>query len=349
MAAGRPRLSRGNPARRTRRGAGRGIRHLFRLLLPLARRRAGRRTLASRCPTIRPWSAPCRRAISTMRGRTLTLSAEETVPDGMRIHRLQMATGRPRVAATRDASSRDAAARSKTSDEHERACAATCYDKHEAALRARRRGLPRAQLFHAVSRNTGPASRRRRSGRGRARGLSRRSSAGHSNSTSPARSAGSRGEVSPYTLEPLGIDYPRADLDALFAAARDAMVAWATASPRARLGVCMEIVDRLYERIFESAQAVMHTAGQSGPMSYAGSGTNALDRGVEALAYAHDGDDRRAGGGAVGAPLRLERRSACASVIGSCRAASPCASPARRSRPGTRIRPCSRASRPAMP
>jgi len=31
---------------------------------------------------------------------------------------------------------------------------------------------------------------------------------------------------------------------------------------------------------------VMHTAGQSGPMSYAGSGTNALDRGVEALAYA---------------------------------------------------------------
>jgi phenylacetic acid degradation protein paaN len=31
----------------------------------------------------------------------------------------------------------------------------------------------------------------------------------------------------------------------------------------------------------------MHTAGQIGPMSYAGSGTNALDRGVEALAYAH--------------------------------------------------------------
>jgi phenylacetic acid degradation protein paaN len=48
----------------------------------------------------------------------------------------------------------------------------------------------------------------------------------------------------------------------------------------------MEIVDRLYDGIFESAQAVMHTAGQSAPMSYAGSGTNALDRGVEALAYA---------------------------------------------------------------
>jgi phenylacetic acid degradation protein paaN len=94
------------------------------------------------------------------------------------------------------------------------------------------------------------------------------------------------GEVSPYTQAPLGIDYPRADPDALFAAARAAMRDWAAATPRARLGVCMEIVDRLYEGVFETAQAVMHTAGQSGPMSYAGSGTNALDRGVEALAYA---------------------------------------------------------------
>ena len=94
-------------------------------------------------------------------------------------------------------------------------------------------------------------------------------------------------EISPYTLEPLGIDYPRADADTLFAAARDAMPTWAGATPRERLGVCMEIVDRLYDRIFESAAAVMHTAGQSELMSYAGSGTNALDRGVEALAYAH--------------------------------------------------------------
>ena len=94
------------------------------------------------------------------------------------------------------------------------------------------------------------------------------------------------GEVSPYTREPLGVDYPRADPDALFAAARAAMPAWANAAPVARVGVCMEIVDRLYRNVFENAQAVMHTAGQSGPMSYAGSGTNALDRGVEALAYA---------------------------------------------------------------
>ena len=93
-------------------------------------------------------------------------------------------------------------------------------------------------------------------------------------------------EVSPYTQQPLGIDYPRADPDALFAAGSRAMVGWATASSETRLGVCMEIVDRWYERVFDTAQAVMHTAGQSSLMSYAGSGTNALDRGVEALAYA---------------------------------------------------------------
>lgn len=93
-------------------------------------------------------------------------------------------------------------------------------------------------------------------------------------------------EVSPYTQETLGIDYPRADPDVLFTAGRRAMESWAAASVETRLGVCMEIVDRLYERVFDTAQAVMHTAGQSALMSYAGSGTNALDRGVEALAYA---------------------------------------------------------------
>lgn len=94
------------------------------------------------------------------------------------------------------------------------------------------------------------------------------------------------GEISPYTGAPLGIEYPLAEIDVLFNAARRSMPAWAAAGARARLGVCMEVIDRLHARVFESAQAVMHTAGQSALMSYAGSGTNALDRGVEALAYA---------------------------------------------------------------
>lgn len=93
-------------------------------------------------------------------------------------------------------------------------------------------------------------------------------------------------EISPYTQAPLGIDYPQADPDVLFEVAQQAMPRWAEVAPEVRLGVCLEIIDRLYDRVFESAQAVMHTAGQSALMSYAGSGTNALDRGVEALVYA---------------------------------------------------------------
>ncbi len=94
-------------------------------------------------------------------------------------------------------------------------------------------------------------------------------------------------EVSPYTQQALGIDYPQADIDTLFAAATRAMDTWAAASIEQRLGVLMEVLDTLYrEHLFEIAQAVMHTAGQSYNMAYAGSGVNALDRGIEALVYA---------------------------------------------------------------
>lgn len=94
-------------------------------------------------------------------------------------------------------------------------------------------------------------------------------------------------EVSPYTQEPLGIRYPRCAVDALFGAAARAMPRWASASAKARIGVLMEVLDRLYrDHIFEMQRAVMHTAGQSANMAYAGSGVNALDRGIEALVYA---------------------------------------------------------------
>ncbi|MEY4975684.1 MAG: hypothetical protein RIQ97_879 [Pseudomonadota bacterium] len=94
-------------------------------------------------------------------------------------------------------------------------------------------------------------------------------------------------EVSPYTQAPLGIVYPRSDLDTLMASAEAAMPAWAQASIETRLGVLMEVLQTLYrDHLFEIAQAVMHTAGQSENMAYAGSGVNALDRGIEALVYA---------------------------------------------------------------
>ena len=95
-------------------------------------------------------------------------------------------------------------------------------------------------------------------------------------------------EVSPYTQQVLGIRYPQVEIDPLFDAAEAAITGWAAASIDTRIGVLMEVLDVIYrEHLFEIAQAVMHTAGQSYNMAYAGSGVNALDRGIEALVYAH--------------------------------------------------------------
>jgi phenylacetic acid degradation protein paaN len=94
-------------------------------------------------------------------------------------------------------------------------------------------------------------------------------------------------EVSPYTQAPLGITYPQSDPDALFATARAAIPAWAAATPDTRIGVLMEALETLYrDHLFQIVQAVMHTAGQSFNMAYAGSGVNALDRGLEVLVHA---------------------------------------------------------------
>jgi phenylacetic acid degradation protein paaN len=95
-------------------------------------------------------------------------------------------------------------------------------------------------------------------------------------------------EVSPYTRKPLGILYPRAAIDTLFDAGASAMPTWSGAPIQTRIGVLMEVVDVIYrEHLFEIAQAVMHTAGQSFNMAYAGSGVNALDRAIEALVFAN--------------------------------------------------------------
>lgn len=93
-------------------------------------------------------------------------------------------------------------------------------------------------------------------------------------------------EVSPYTLEPLGVTYPVCAPDALVAAAEAALPVWAAAAPGLRAALCAEMAVRLYEVNFEMAQAIMHVAGQSYTQAFSGSGPNALDRGLEALAYA---------------------------------------------------------------
>ncbi|MNS06262.1 1-pyrroline-5-carboxylate dehydrogenase [compost metagenome] len=93
-------------------------------------------------------------------------------------------------------------------------------------------------------------------------------------------------EVSPFTGEALGITYPRCDPEALIEAAQTAWPDWRAADPELRLALCAEMATRLYDANFEMAQAVMHVAGQSYTQAFSGSGPNALDRGIEALAYA---------------------------------------------------------------
>lgn len=107
----------------------------------------------------------------------------------------------------------------------------------------------------------------------------------------PLETPGSDGTVaterSPYGID-LGVTYPRAsDVDALMAAARAGMKSWRDTGPDGRTAVCLEILDRLHGRIFELANAVQHTSGQAFVMAFQAGGAHALDRALEAIAYAH--------------------------------------------------------------
>jgi phenylacetic acid degradation protein paaN len=92
-------------------------------------------------------------------------------------------------------------------------------------------------------------------------------------------------ERSPFGM-PLGITYPRPDLDLLLPAAQAAVAAWAAAEPETRVGVALEILNRLNKRSFEMANAVMHTTGQAFMMAFQAGGPHAQDRALEAVAYA---------------------------------------------------------------
>jgi phenylacetic acid degradation protein paaN len=94
------------------------------------------------------------------------------------------------------------------------------------------------------------------------------------------------GEVSPYG-KPLGITYPKTDLNVLLKAAKAAIPAWRDAGVEARVGTCLEILARLNQRSFEIAYAVMHTTGQAFMMAFQAGGPHAQDRGLEAVAYAY--------------------------------------------------------------
>jgi phenylacetic acid degradation protein paaN len=92
-------------------------------------------------------------------------------------------------------------------------------------------------------------------------------------------------ERSPYGVD-LGVKYPLCDPEALIAAGIAAMPAWRKLGPGGRVGVCLEILDRINKRGFEMAHAVMLTSGQGFAMAFQAGGPHAQDRGLEAVAHA---------------------------------------------------------------
>ena len=121
-------------------------------------------------------------------------------------------------------------------------------------------------------------------------------------------------ETSPFGFD-LGIEYPRLrpdGLDDLLAAASAGLTAWRDVGPDGRAGVCIEVLARLHKRIFELANAVQHTSGQAFVMAFQAGGAHALDRGLEAVAYAYDEMTRHPATATwekptKGDPLRMEK------------------------------------------
>jgi phenylacetic acid degradation protein paaN len=93
-------------------------------------------------------------------------------------------------------------------------------------------------------------------------------------------------ESSPFGVD-LGVRYPHPDVDGLLSAAAAAMPAWRAAGSQTRTGVCVEILARLHANVFELANAVHATTGQAFVMAFQAGGPHALDRALEAVAYAY--------------------------------------------------------------
>ncbi|MET8039734.1 phenylacetic acid degradation protein PaaN [Micromonospora sp. NPDC005215] len=119
-------------------------------------------------------------------------------------------------------------------------------------------------------------------------------------------------EASPFGVE-LAVRYPHAGPGELIDAASAALPAWRDAGPQARVGVCLEILDRLHKHIFELANAVQFTTGQAFVMAFQAGGAHALDRALEALAYAYAEMTRHPGtadwekAAGKGDPLRMTK------------------------------------------
>ena len=93
-------------------------------------------------------------------------------------------------------------------------------------------------------------------------------------------------ESSPYGIE-IGITYPATTIDRVIDDAVGAMSTWGRTTPTERAEVCLEILSRLSDDSFTMANAVMFTTGQSFLMAFQAAAPHALDRALEAVAYAY--------------------------------------------------------------
>ncbi|MCK2125347.1 phenylacetic acid degradation protein PaaN [Thauera aromatica] len=103
----------------------------------------------------------------------------------------------------------------------------------------------------------------------------------------PGQAGWAATERSPYGVA-LDVRYPVCAPDALIGAAEAAMPGWRKVGAEGRVGICLEILQRLNRRSFEIAHAVMMTTGQGWMMAFQAGGAHAQDRGLEAVATAWD-------------------------------------------------------------
>ena len=90
-------------------------------------------------------------------------------------------------------------------------------------------------------------------------------------------------EASPFTQEPLGIQYPSFTAEELVLKASRVLNDWRYTPVDSRAAVLLSSLERVSKRFFDIAYATMHTSGQSFMMAFQASGPHALDRALEAI------------------------------------------------------------------
>lgn len=88
--------------------------------------------------------------------------------------------------------------------------------------------------------------------------------------------------------ETIGVSYPTAGADVLFAASRQAGRQWGRVSIDERTGICLEMIERLNHCSHLIARCCQATTGQPLLMAFQSGGPHAQERALEAVAYAYE-------------------------------------------------------------